>query len=76
MNQMKLFALHDRVIVSSGGGWKRASSATVVSEPEPVQTLQGPEFYYWVRFDEPQETIDGDDAYYKAQVLSRYLDRG
>jgi hypothetical protein len=75
MNKVRLFAIHDRVVVSSGGGWKRTSSATVVSEPEPVQTLLGPEFYYWVSFDEPQETIDGDDAYDKAQVLSRYLDR-
>jgi hypothetical protein len=46
MNEVKLFALHDRVIVSSSGGWKRTSSATVVSEPEPVQTLHGLEFYY------------------------------
>lgn len=73
---MKQFALQDRVMVSSSGGWKRTSPATIVSDPEPVQTLQGPEFYYWVSFDEPQETIDGDDAYCKAQVLSRYLDRG
>lgn len=72
---MKQFALQDRVMVSSSGGWKRTSPATVVSEPEPVQTLKGPEFYYWVSFDEPQEAIDGDDAYYKAQVLSCYLDR-
>ena len=76
MGEMKQFAPQDRVMVSSSGGWKSTSPATVVSEPEPVQTLQGPELYYWVRFDEPQETIDGDDAYYKAQVLSRYLDRG
>jgi len=72
---MKRFELQDRVMVSSSGGWKRTSPATVISEPEPVQTLLGPEFYYWLSFDEPQETIDGDDAYRKAQVLSCYLSR-
>ena len=72
---MKQFALQDRVLVSSSGGWKRSSLATIVSEPEPVQTLRGSELYYWVSFDEPQQTIDSDDAYYKAQVLSCYLDR-
>ncbi len=72
---MKQFALQDRVLVSSSGGWKRNSLATIVSEPEPVQTLRGSELHYWVSFDEPQQTIDSDDAYYKAQVLSCCLDR-
>jgi hypothetical protein len=72
---MKNFALRDRVLVSSSGGWKKSSIATIVSEPEPVDTLKGPEFYYWVDFDEPQETLDGDDVYGKAQILSCYLGR-
>ncbi len=72
---MKSFCLHDRVSVSSLGGWKKTCAGTVVSEPEPVDTLKGPECLYWVEFDEPQEAIDGDDAYRKAQVLSCYLDR-
>lgn len=41
--------------------------------PEPTTTVQGPEDYYWVQFDETQQCIDGDDEYYKAQILSRYL---
>ena len=72
---MKNFALRDRVLVSSSGGWKKTSAGTIVSVPEPIDTLKGPECYYWVEFDEPQEAVDGDDAYRKAQILSCYLDR-
>ena len=72
---MKSFSLGDRVSVSALGGWKNTSAGTVVSEPEPIDTLKGPECYYCVEFDEPQEAVDGDDAYRKAQILSCYLDR-
>ena len=46
-----------------------------MSEPEPVDTVRGPEYFYWVEFDEPQQAIDGADTYRKAQILSCYLDR-
>jgi hypothetical protein len=72
---MKSFTPLDRVIVSSLGGWKQASVGTIVSEPEPIETLRGPECFYWVEFDQAQQTIDGNDAYRKAQILSCYLDR-
>jgi hypothetical protein len=72
---MKSFTPRDRVIVSSLGGWEQASVGTIVSEPEPIETLKGPECFYWVEFDQAQQTIDGNDAYLKAQILSCYLDR-
>jgi hypothetical protein len=72
---MKNFATRDRVLVSSSGGWKKTSAGTIVGGPEPIDTLKGPECYYWVEFDEPQEAVDGDDAYSKSQILSCYLDR-
>jgi len=71
---MKNFELHARVSVLSAGGWQETSAGTIVSAPEPVETLKGPEFYYWVLFDVPQRAVDGDDAYYKAQILSCYLE--
>lgn len=73
---MKSFALFDRVSVSPLGGWKSTFRGVVVSEPEPVDTVRGPEYFYWVEFDEPQQAIDGADTYRKAQILSCYLDRG
>jgi len=72
---MKTLALFDRVSVSPLGGWKNSCRGTVVSEPEPIDTLKGPEYFYWVEFDEPQQTIDGPDLYRKAQILSCYLER-
>jgi hypothetical protein len=71
---MKSFALFDRVSVSPLGGWKTACRGVVVSEPEPVDTVRGPEYFYWVEFDEAQQAIDGEDTYRKAQILSCYLE--
>jgi hypothetical protein len=62
-----------RVVVSSKGGWKNDCLGTVVGGPEPLETLKGPDNYYWVEFDEPQEDINGPDQYSKAQVLSCYI---
>ena len=69
------FALFDRVSVSSLAGWRRTFRGVVVSEPEPVDTVRGLEYFYWVAFDEPQQAIDGADTYRKAQILRCYLDR-
>ena len=67
------YTLGGRVTVSALGGWKRTFEGVVVGGPEPTTTVQGPEDYYWVQFDERQQCVDGDDEYYKAQILSRYL---
>ena len=72
---MKTFSLHDRVSVSSLGGWKSTFLGTVCSGADPIQTMKGPEAFYLVQFDEPQQDISGPDLYEKAQVLSCYLDR-
>ena len=48
--------------MSAAWGWKTPGAATVVRAPEPIRTLKGPEFYYWVQFDEPRQAIDGDGA--------------
>jgi len=71
---MKNFALNDRVTVSSSGGWKNTFAGTICGGPEPFQTLQGPEAFYWVQFDESQEDVTGPDVYTRARVLSRYLE--
>lgn len=72
---MKQFAINEQVVVLAAGGWKKSSRGTVCGGPEPVATLQGPEYFYWVEFDEPQEDINGSDKYRKAQILSCYLER-
>ncbi len=70
---MKPFNLGDKVTVSAIGGWKKESTGVVVGGPERIETLQGPENYFWVEFDIPQQAIDGDETYTKAQILSCYL---
>lgn len=73
MERKKLFKLNDKVIVSASGGWKRNCKGTICEGPEDVETIPGPEYYYWVEFDEPQEDINGPDKYSKAQILSQYI---
>jgi hypothetical protein len=62
-----------RVIVSKRCGWPNDCAGVVVAGPEPVQTLQGEDYYYWVQFDIPPRDLDGDGPYSKAQVLSRCI---
>ena len=56
---MKTFDLYARVYVAGSGGWKATFLGTICSEAEQVQTVKGPENYYWVEFDEPQEDVSG-----------------
>ena len=37
-----------------------------------VNTRQGPERMWWVRFDEPLHDAEGDGPYKESQVLERY----
>ena len=72
----KCFVVGDRVIVSAQGGWVSDFEANITSEPEPVNTLQGVDYFYWVdMFHNPQYDLDGDGPYINAQVLSCYLRR-
>ena len=70
----KTFALNDRVRVLAEGGWKQAALGKISSAAEPVETLQGHEFFYWVTFDQPQEDVNSPDKYSKAQILSCYIE--
>jgi hypothetical protein len=68
------FAVGARVLVSGAcGGWRNDSRGVVVAAPEPVQTVRGEDFFYWVQFDTPQHDLSDDGPYTKAQVLSRCL---
>lgn len=71
--RQKKFEINDRVIVSSCGGWKRDCKGTICGGPENVDTLPGPEYYYWVLFDEPEQDVSSPDEYIKAQILSQYI---
>ncbi|MEZ0223357.1 MAG: hypothetical protein ACAH83_02300 [Alphaproteobacteria bacterium] len=70
----KKFVIGDRVIVNKEGGWKRNCLGTICGGPEDVKILQGSEYYYWVKFDEPEQDINGPHEYSKAQILSQYID--
>lgn len=67
------FRIGDRVSVSLLGGWKTSFPGTISRHPDPVRTLQGDTYFYWVAFDEPQACVDDDDEYTEAQVLGCYL---
>ena len=62
-----------RVEVSKNGGWARDSTGVVTDGPESVNTRQGEDYFYFVKFDEPQHDLSEDGPYEKAQILSRYL---
>lgn len=68
------FAIGARVFVSGVcGGWRHDSEGVILSAPEPVQTVQGEDYFYWVQFDVPQHDLSDDGPYYKAQMLSRCI---
>jgi hypothetical protein len=72
--RQKVFALGDRVRVPDAeAGWRHASTGRIVGGPEPVITLQGADFFYWVAFDSPQHDLSEDGPYERAQILSCYL---
>ncbi|GLS05432.1 hypothetical protein GCM10007860_25850 [Chitiniphilus shinanonensis] len=65
------FPAGTRVVVSGvGAGWRNNPVGTVCGDPEPVQTVRGEDYYYWVRFDTPQHALSDDGPYCLAQVLS------
>jgi len=61
------------VEVSAEGGWRTDCQGKVKCGPEPVETRQGVDYFYWVEFDEPQHDLSDDGPYEAAQILSRYL---
>ncbi|WP_410210958.1 hypothetical protein [Aquirhabdus sp.] len=67
------FQSGDKVLVSARAGWSSDSVGTINGLPELVETLQGEDFYYWVKFDEPQHDLSVDGPYDTAQILSRSL---
>ncbi|MGH1487723.1 MAG: hypothetical protein ACRBCI_16045 [Cellvibrionaceae bacterium] len=62
-----------KVKVSSKGGWAQDSTAAITSDPESVNTRQGEDYFYWVKFETPQHDLSNDGPYESAQILSRYL---
>ncbi len=68
------FAIGTRVMVSAiSGGWRDDCLGVISSAPESIQTVQGVDYSYWVKFDTPQHDLSNDGPYYKAQILSRCL---
>ena len=68
------FSMGTRVLVSAVcGGWRNDCLAVISSTPESIQTVQGEDYSYWVKFDTPQHDLSNDGPYYKAQILSRCL---
>ncbi|MFT3736685.1 MAG: hypothetical protein QM776_16985 [Rhodocyclaceae bacterium] len=67
----QMFAIGTRVFVSGVcGGWRNNSEGVISSAPEPVQTTQGKDFFYWVQFDTPQHDLSDGGPYVKAKILS------
>ena len=67
-------AVGSRVLVSgASAGWRGDFHGAIASGPEAVETVQGPDYFYWVEFETPQHDLSEDGPYYKAQILGRYL---
>ena len=45
----------------------------IAAAPDTVGTVRGVALTYWVVFDEPQGSVDGDDTYSSSQVLEKYI---
>jgi len=71
----KRFSIGERVVVSKEGGWKRNCVGTICGGPEDIKTLQGPEYFYWVKFDNPEQDVNDAHEYSKGQILSQYINR-
>ena len=71
----KPFAIGDTVRVVDHWDWPSTPVGIVSSVADPITTLQGEDYHYWVRFDPPARDGDGDGPYKSAQILSRYLER-
>ena len=70
----KNFPVGSRVHVSAlCAGWRNDFTGVVCSEPEPVQTMQGQDHFYWVQFDSDQHDLSQDGPYYKGQILGPCL---
>ena len=69
----KTFSIGANVIVSAGGGWQRDARGVVVAGPEPVTTVQGEDYYWWVEFVRPEKDAEDDGPYNMAKILSRYI---
>ena len=67
------FEIGDKVVISAGGGWEKDFTGLIDSVPSSVETRQGEDYMYWVSFDEEQNDTDGDGPYFKAEILSRYI---
>ena len=68
------FARGARVLVSGRcSGWREDCHGVICGDPDPVETVQGLDYFYWIQFDSPQYDLSDDGPYYKAQVLGRCL---
>ena len=71
----QVFVLGERVRVAAACGWRRDAVGVICSGPDPIETRQGDDFYYWVEFDAPEHDLSEDGPYRKAQILSRCIAR-
>lgn len=69
----KRFEAGERVRVSAHAGWRKDVEGEIEGFPDPVVTNQGEDFFYLVRFDEPEHDLSEDGPYEMAQILSRYI---
>jgi len=74
MRMDKIFNDGQKVTVLKVGGWKNDFSGVVCGSPETIETVDGDEFCYFIKFDEPQHDLSNDGPYKKAQILDRFIE--
>lgn len=71
---LQTFALGSRMLVSARcAGWRNDFQGVICGDPALVETARGPDYFYLVRFDSPQQDLSEDGLYYMAQILGRCL---
>ena len=68
---LQRLAAGTRVLVAATcAGWRNEARGVIHGDPEPVRTVRGEDYWYWVEFDTPQHDLSDDGPYHKAQILS------
>lgn len=82
------FVIGQRIKISSNYHWAKNATGEITKPPEfitevvtdwkglvrKLESSEGILSFYWIKFDEPQNDIDGDGHYQEAEIDSRYLE--
>lgn len=72
LNKKKKFCEGERVLVAWTAGFHEDCYGTIIGTPQLITNMEGEDYYYWVKFDEPLKNLRYREIE-KVQILSCYL---